>query len=398
MFTLTYAEPRALLRDLKAIGATNATRARPRALMGRRRFERALAALEAARRDGRIPATFEVIYGHAWKVAPRRTAEGHAIVEFKRRARDERSGAVAVRRAGRDDARHLRHRHGHRRRQDRRRAWRSCARSPPAGIPAVGMKPVAAGIAPGDAINADVAALVAAATVEAPLADVNPYAFAPPIAPHLAARGGGRGDRPRPHRRRPMRGSRGWPRRSSSKAPAACWCRWARHATCSTSPRDWACPSLLVVGIRLGCLNHALLSAQALRARGVRLAGWVANRVDPSMREGDANVATLASDCPAPLVADIGWGEAASPPRGSTAPFCAASVWRLERRLRLLPRFRSMLIFAPFTAIRQHSGVARGPRSGRFARRIRGGASGSPVLRAPGQMPHPLLRCSIEAR
>ncbi len=83
-FTLTYADARAMLRDLKAIGATNATRARPRALMGRRRFERALAALEAARRDGRIPATFEVIYGHAWKVAPRRTGEGHAIVRFER--------------------------------------------------------------------------------------------------------------------------------------------------------------------------------------------------------------------------------------------------------------------------------------------------------------------------
>jgi len=83
-FTLTYADARAMLRDLKAIGATNATRARPRALMGRRRFERALAALGAAARDGRIPATFEVIYGHAWKVAPRRTGEGHAIVRFDR--------------------------------------------------------------------------------------------------------------------------------------------------------------------------------------------------------------------------------------------------------------------------------------------------------------------------
>ncbi len=64
----------AMLRDLKAIGATNAAQARPRALMGRRRWQRALGALDATRRDGRIPATFEVIYGHAWKVAPTRTA------------------------------------------------------------------------------------------------------------------------------------------------------------------------------------------------------------------------------------------------------------------------------------------------------------------------------------
>ena len=82
LLTLTYADAPAMMRDLKAIGATNATLARPRALMGRRRWERALAALETRRRDGRIPATFEVIYGHAWKVAPRRTEEGHAIVRF----------------------------------------------------------------------------------------------------------------------------------------------------------------------------------------------------------------------------------------------------------------------------------------------------------------------------
>ena len=87
LFTLTYADAPGMLHDLKAIGATNAARARPRALMGRARWERALTALDAARRDGRIPATFEVIYGHAWKVAPRRTPEGDAIVAFRRGAR-----------------------------------------------------------------------------------------------------------------------------------------------------------------------------------------------------------------------------------------------------------------------------------------------------------------------
>ncbi len=83
LLTLTYADAGALMRDLKAIGANNAALARPRALMGRRRWERALAALEAMRRDGRIPATFEVIYGHAWKGRPNRTADGHAIVRFE---------------------------------------------------------------------------------------------------------------------------------------------------------------------------------------------------------------------------------------------------------------------------------------------------------------------------
>ena len=87
MLTLTYPDARSMTHDLKAIGATNATVGRRRGLTGRRRFERALAALEAMpgrAADGRIPATFEVIYGHAWKVAPRRTPEGHAIVTFAR--------------------------------------------------------------------------------------------------------------------------------------------------------------------------------------------------------------------------------------------------------------------------------------------------------------------------
>ena len=90
MMTLTYTDARSLLRDLHAIGATNATAGRRRTLTGRRRFERALAALETIRgkaADGQLPASFEVIYGHAWKAPPRRTAEGHAIVSFERERR-----------------------------------------------------------------------------------------------------------------------------------------------------------------------------------------------------------------------------------------------------------------------------------------------------------------------
>ncbi|MCC7326947.1 MAG: malonyl-ACP O-methyltransferase BioC [Burkholderiales bacterium] len=83
--TLTYAEPDSMLRELKRLGATNATRGRPHGLMGRQRWHKALAALEAMRRDGRIPATFEVVYGHAWKGEPARSAEGHPIVKLQRR-------------------------------------------------------------------------------------------------------------------------------------------------------------------------------------------------------------------------------------------------------------------------------------------------------------------------
>jgi len=82
--TMTYPDPTALLRELKHLGATNATRGRPHGLMGRARWQRMLAALERLRRDGRIPATFEIVYGHAWKGEPTRTAEGHPIVKISR--------------------------------------------------------------------------------------------------------------------------------------------------------------------------------------------------------------------------------------------------------------------------------------------------------------------------
>jgi malonyl-CoA O-methyltransferase len=82
--TLTYADAGALLRELKNLGATNATRGRPHGLMGRGRWRRMLAALDALRVDGRLPATFEVVYGHAWKGEPKRTAEGHPIVKLTR--------------------------------------------------------------------------------------------------------------------------------------------------------------------------------------------------------------------------------------------------------------------------------------------------------------------------
>ena len=85
--TLTYADAGALMRELKQLGATNATRGRPHGLMGRKTWQRAMSALEGMRRDGRLPVTFEVIYGHAWKGEPKRSAEGHPIVKLTRPGR-----------------------------------------------------------------------------------------------------------------------------------------------------------------------------------------------------------------------------------------------------------------------------------------------------------------------
>jgi dethiobiotin synthetase len=62
---------------------------------------------------------------------------------------------------------------------------------------------------------------------------------------------------------------------------------------------------VLVVGLRLGCLSHAALTAEAIRARGLTLAGWVANRIDPAMQAVDENIAWLQCRLAAPLLADI---------------------------------------------------------------------------------------------
>ena len=89
-FTLTYPDAPAFLRDLKAIGATNAAAGRARGLMGRQRWARVQEGLEALRTgapDARLPATYEVIYGHAWKAPARTTADGRAIVSFVRSPR-----------------------------------------------------------------------------------------------------------------------------------------------------------------------------------------------------------------------------------------------------------------------------------------------------------------------
>jgi dethiobiotin synthetase len=68
---------------------------------------------------------------------------------------------------------------------------------------------------------------------------------------------------------------------------------------------DLGLPVILVVGMRLGCLNHALLSAQAIRASGLRLAGWVANRIDPSMHWPMENIDALRARVQAPLLGVI---------------------------------------------------------------------------------------------
>ena len=83
MLTLTYADLKSLMRDLKGLGAHNASAARGHGLFGRRAWARLEAAYEENRRDGRLPATFEVIYGHAWAGDKTRREDGRQVIEFK---------------------------------------------------------------------------------------------------------------------------------------------------------------------------------------------------------------------------------------------------------------------------------------------------------------------------
>ncbi len=79
--TLTYDDVRGVLQDLKGIGANNATSGRSKGLMGKQAWTRLLENYEKLRCDGKLPATYEVVYGHAWKPVPRVTRDGSAIIK-----------------------------------------------------------------------------------------------------------------------------------------------------------------------------------------------------------------------------------------------------------------------------------------------------------------------------
>jgi malonyl-CoA O-methyltransferase len=90
VITLTYKDVDALLADLRATGQQNALAGRRRGLTGKGVFKAMRAEYEKLRRDGRMPASFEIVYGHAWKAQPRLTEDGRAIVKldlpYKKRA------------------------------------------------------------------------------------------------------------------------------------------------------------------------------------------------------------------------------------------------------------------------------------------------------------------------
>ena len=168
------------------------------------------------------------------------------------------------------------------------------------GLRVAAMKPVSAGSAAGE-LNEDVVALLQAANVAAELRDVNPYAFAPAIAPHLAAQQAGV--------------------RIELDSIAAAYSRLAAKADVVVveGAGGWrvplnecedmadlaqrlGLPVVLVVGLRLGCLNHALLTAESIANRRLPWAGWVGNHIDPAMVMAAENVAALHARLPGPCL------------------------------------------------------------------------------------------------
>ncbi len=182
------------------------------------------------------------------------------------------------------------------------------------GLSAVGMKPVAAGT---DAagVNEDVAALIAASSIEAPMAEVNPWCFADPIAPHIAAREAGV-----TMSAAPVLGAFNQLGKRADvvivEGVGGFLVPLADGFDAADLAVSLALPVILVVGMRLGCLNHALLTQEAIRARGLHLAGWIANRIDPQMSRFEENLATLQARLDAPLLGVIPHGMSAADAAG----------------------------------------------------------------------------------
>lgn len=176
-----------------------------------------------------------------------------------------------------------------------------------AGLTTLGAKPVASGCtATAKGLrNDDAMALIAQSSIKLPYEQVNPFAFEPAIAPHLAAREAGVVLSVQ-RLLTPMRqileqgadftlieGAGGW------RVPLC------DQANLSDLAIALQLPVILVVGVRLGCISHALLSAEAIARDGLQLAGWVANIVDPRTSRLEENLASLAERLPAPCLGRV---------------------------------------------------------------------------------------------
>lgn len=170
----------------------------------------------------------------------------------------------------------------------------------------IGFKPVASGCdrVAGQLRHADALALQQAASIPVPYADVNPVVLEPAIAPHIAAKRVQRRLRCEvlcrhydhlAHHYQPdvivVEGAGGW------------YTPINDHQTLATFAIKQQLPVLLVVGMRLGCLNHACLTEQAILSSGLPLLAWIANRIEPDMLAFRENVDSLKERLTAPFLA-----------------------------------------------------------------------------------------------
>lgn len=178
-------------------------------------------------------------------------------------------------------------------------------------VSAIGLKPIAAG-ADDDGKNADAKLLQALSAVSLPYESVNPLLLQAPVAPHLAAASEGvtldfsvldqqlTDTATLSVAIRLIEGAGGWLLPINDKLYLADWVVQQRL------------PVILVVGMKLGCLNHAMLTARELQRSGVTVLGWVANIIDPAMLLLDDNIADLTQRLPWPRLAIVPFQATAS--------------------------------------------------------------------------------------
>jgi len=170
-----------------------------------------------------------------------------------------------------------------------------------------GFKPVAAGV-DADGMNDDAKALLAAGNIALRYEQVNPYCLREAIAPHIAAQ---LADTDIDLTRIVESYTALRVRADMVIVEGAGGFVVPLNANEDTGDlaRHLGLPIILVVGMRLGCLNHALLTVEAIAARGLKLAGWVANRLDKDMARFHENVATLQLRIRAPMLGIVPYQE-----------------------------------------------------------------------------------------
>jgi dethiobiotin synthetase len=201
------------------------------------------------------------------------------------------------------------------------------------GLRAVGMKPVAAGAEWRDGAwhNEDVDRLAAAGNVPAAPGLLCPYLLEPAVAPHIAAGMAGV-SLALPTILGAYQALRAQVDAVVVEGVGGFRVPLGEHFDTADLARALGLPVVLVVGLRLGCLNHAALTAEAVARRGLPLLGWVANSIDPAMAQRERNIATLASLLAAPCLGVVPFlpadaaGQAAAldaslefPPRGAAS-------------------------------------------------------------------------------